>query len=102
MILRSYLQHRNRDAYTKNGLGDMTGKVKGRTESCIDMYVLPRVKHIASGKLLCNRGNPSQCSGNECDDLEGCNAWGNGRSRGRGYILTVDSYCCRAESSTTL
>ena len=27
------------------------------------MYMLPRVKHIASGKLLCNRGSPSRGSG---------------------------------------
>ena len=38
------------------------GEGGANQESSIDIYMLPRVTHIASGKLLCNIESPSQCS----------------------------------------
>ena len=49
-----YLQGRNRDAGIENRL--WTQKVKervGQIERVALTYILPRVKQIASGKLLC-------------------------------------------------
>ena len=41
----------------------LRGKEKvGRTESSIDIYTLPCVKQMASGKLLYSIGSSAQCS----------------------------------------
>ena len=39
----------------------LRGKL-GRTESSIDIYTLPCVKEMASGKLLYSMGSSAQCS----------------------------------------
>ena len=60
----TYLQGRNRDTDLENGLVDTAGEGEGGTnwESSIEIYILPYVKLIASGKLLYNTGSSSQCS----------------------------------------
>ena len=67
-------------------------------ESDIDMYTIPCVKQIASGKLLYSPGSSALC-----DDLEG---WGGGvgeRYKREGtYVYRWLIHCCTAETNTTL
>ena len=49
----------------------------GPTESSTDTYTLSSVKHITSGKPLCNTGSPA-------------------------HIHKTDPPCCMAETDTTL
>ena len=53
----------NKDTDVENGLED-TGRGKGRlgrSESSIDIYTLPNVKEIASGKQLHSTGRSAWC-----------------------------------------
>ena len=60
----TYLQEKNRDADTENGLVDTVGEGEGGTswENSIGIYILPRVKQTAGGKLLYNTGSWAWCS----------------------------------------
>ena len=42
-----------------NGISSL---IKGALESNVDIYTLPYVKQIASGKLLYSMGSSAQCS----------------------------------------
>ena len=63
----------------------LRGKEKvGRTESSIDIYTLPCVKQMASGKLLYSIGSSAQCSVTTYRDKMGV---GDGNeAKGRGYM----------------
>ena len=60
----TYLQGRKRDADVENGLVDTGGDGEGGTnwESSMDIYTLPCVKEIASGKMLYSTGSSARCS----------------------------------------
>ena len=73
-------------------------------ESGVETYTLPRVKQIASEKLLDKPGSSARCSvmtqrsrmvGER--EVEGRFKWG-----GDIYIFMADSCCCTAETNTTL
>ena len=58
------MQGRNRDTDVENGRVDTEGEGGGRMnwEIRIDVYTLPCVKLIASGKLLHSTGRSARCS----------------------------------------
>ena len=62
-LQKSNMQGRNRDTDIENGLVDAAGEGEWGTnlESSIEIYSLPCVKWIASGKLLYKTGRAS-CS----------------------------------------
>ena len=55
-------QEPNKDI--EKGLGDTAGEGKAGTnwKSSTDAYTPPRIKQIASGRLLCNTGSSAQGS----------------------------------------
>ena len=67
------MQSSNRDADVKNGCVDAGGDGEGGVnwETGTDIYTLPDIKCIASGKLLYSREPTSVL----CDDLEGWGVW---------------------------
>ena len=81
------MQGRNRDRDTEKRLWTQQGKERliMYWENSIEVYTLPYVKQIASGKLLYNNRefNPVLC-----DNLEGWNGELVQGSRGRGYMYT--------------
>ena len=60
----TYFQGRNKDTEVEDGLVGTVreGEVGTNWESSIEIYTLPCVKQIASGKLLYNTGSSTQCS----------------------------------------
>ena len=66
------MQGRNRDADVENGLVDTEGEGESglNWESSTDIYTLPCIKQIASGKLVYSIGSSMLC-----DDLD---AWDGG------------------------
>ena len=92
-------ESRNRESDIESRLMGTVGEGEGGTnwESSIDIDIPPRVKQIASEKLLYNTGRrawPRRVR------------WGRGGSfrRERTYIniIMIDSGCCTAETNTTL
>ena len=73
------------------------GKERVGQTARVAMRVLPRVKHIGSGKLLYGLVSSAQCS----DDL---GEWDGVRSEGEDIFIGMadGSHCCTAESNTTL
>ena len=71
----------------------------------MDIYTLPNVKQIASGKQPHSTGRSALCL---CDHLEGCDREGGreGDPKGKGYgdicICIADSLCYKAETNTPL
>ena len=72
----------------------------GQTESSIDIYTLPCVKQIATGKLLYNTGNSVQ--GSVMTYRAGMGAGREAQAGGDIHIQITDSHCCTAEANTTL
>ena len=69
MVLMSYLQVRNRDAIVENGHTDSVGVGEGQTGThwkVVLTYTLPRVRQLASGKLLAQGAQLALC-----DDVDG-------------------------------
>ena len=64
----------------------------------IDIYALPWVKFIASGRLLYSTGSSSWYSGR----VGGGEGWEGGHKGGDMCIPMADSHCCMAETTTTL
>ena len=58
MVLMSLFAEQERDADVENGLVDTAGEGESGTnwEIRTDIYTLPRVKQIASGKVLYSTG----------------------------------------------
>ena len=69
----------------------------------MDIYTLPNVKYIASGKQLHCPGRSAQCFVTEGWDREGGRE---GDARGKRYgdicICITDSLCYKAEANTPL
>ena len=87
VYLWTYLQNRNRGTGIENGLVETLGEDEGRTnwECHIDVYMLPCIKEISSGKLLYNTG--SSLGSVLCDDLEGWMQQERGRLKREGMYL---------------
>ena len=87
-LQKSNMQGRNRDADIENGLVDTAGEGEWGTnlESSIEIYILPCVKQIASGKLLYKRGSSAWCS--VMTWRSGVVGGREGGSRRRRYIYT--------------
>ena len=81
----TYLQGRKRDTDIENILVDTVEEGEGGTkwESSIDIYTLPCVKQIASGKLLYGTRSSARCS--VMTYRGGMGGW-EGGSRWRGYM----------------
>ena len=60
MIQMNLLQGRNRDTDIVHRCVDKVGGMNQEIE--VDIYILPRVKHTASGKLLYGTRSSAQCS----------------------------------------
>ena len=103
------------DAATENEHVDTRAGGGGGTkwEVRTDIYALPCVKQLASGKLPCSTGGSAGCS--VMSYQGGIGEW-EGGSQGRGYmhacalscsvmfnsLYTVHSLCCTTETNTTL
>ena len=73
----------------------------GHRERSTEIYTLPYVKQIASGRYGVSQGAYLVF----CDNLEGWNVVGGGREAQEGgnkCIPIADSCCCMAETNTTL
>ena len=97
------MQGRNRDTDIENELVDTVrkGECGMNLESSTDICTLPCVKQMASGKLPHRH---RELSSAPCDDLRDEAGVGGRKAQEGGYvcILTADSYCCTAETNTTL
>ena len=61
-VLMNLWQGRNKDVDVENGLEDIGGGEVGmKWESSTDIYTLPNVKWMASGKLLHSPGRSAGC-----------------------------------------
>ena len=91
---------------------ESVGGREGKTisENSIDIYTLPCVEWIASGKVLFSTGSSARCS---VIDLEGCGRGWNGSGAREGgdmyiyiyiyiYICRAVSLCFTAETNTPL
>ena len=72
-------------------------------ENSIDIYTLPRVEQIASGKVLFSTGSSARCSVMTYRGVvEGGMGVGLEREGPCIYICTADSLCFTAETNTPL
>ena len=95
------LQDRNKDADIENRCTDTVGEREGGMswERSIDIYTLPRVKQIASGKMLYSTGSSAWALW-----WPRGVRWGEGREARRGGCMYtyLDSLRSIAETNTTL
>ena len=81
-------------------VGEGVGTMNWATS--LDIYPLPRVKQIASGKLMCRRGSSAWTE--LCDVLEEGDGVSGKEAQKGGFlcICIADSLHCIAEANTTL